>query len=165
MEQFGDLIMQLKDFIHPPELSANTYSRPLPPSVHITKEIKVSPTHTGPYAGAIDFCVPLSTPVLAAREGKVTAVVDSYEDSGPTPDFARYYNHIQIIHAKGEISEYGHLAQGSSAVKVGDIVEEGKKIAVTGSSGYMTEPHLHFLVYKLTPGEKYAFQGLRPKFK
>ncbi len=162
MEQIIDL---LKDLINPLEQSVNTYARPLPADVQIRKEIRTTPSHSGPYTGAIDFCVPLGTPVLAARKGRITAVVDIHNKSGSTPDYGQYYNYIQIIHDNNEITEYGHLGPNSSSVKVGDLVEEGSRLAVTGNSGYMTEPHLHFLVYRLTPGAKHDFKGLRPKFK
>ena len=49
---------------------------------------------------------------------------------------------IDIQHADGWISRYGHLS--GFAVKVGDEVYQGQYIAESGNSGRSTGPHLHF---------------------
>lgn len=55
-----------------------------------------------------------------------------------------YGNVVKIKHADGTESVYGHVKYNSITVKVGDTVKAGQKIAVVGSSGYSSGPHLHF---------------------
>lgn len=53
-------------------------------------------------------------------------------------------NFITIKHKNGEYSFYAHLSQHSMKVKVGDKVKAGQEIALVGSTGNSSEPHLHF---------------------
>jgi murein DD-endopeptidase MepM/ murein hydrolase activator NlpD len=53
-----------------------------------------------------------------------------------------YGNEVVIRHADGKYSQYGHLS--SISVKVGQKVGGGDKIALSGSTGNSTGPHLHF---------------------
>lgn len=55
-------------------------------------------------------------------------------------------NHVIIDHGNAEYSVYAHLKQSSLKVKAGDLVEAGQSIALLGSSGNSTEPHLHFQI-------------------
>jgi murein DD-endopeptidase MepM/ murein hydrolase activator NlpD len=109
--------------------------------------------------------------ILAAADGKVVAVkADIAEDSTtlrqPGETFEAYGervgayqmqlvasdinaiagNYIAIDHGNGEFSMYAHLKPGSIKVKVGDAVKAGQVMALLGSSGNSTEPHLHFQV-------------------
>lgn len=53
-----------------------------------------------------------------------------------------YGNVVEVAHAGGWKSVYGHLRRFS--VKEGDTVAAGGKIAEVGSTGRSTGPHLHF---------------------
>ena len=106
--------------------------------------------HHGKTEHAIDFTLPEGTPILAAADGVVR---DMYMDSdeGGTDDKFReninkYTNRITIRHNDGELSQYGHLKYKSQKVEVGDKVRKGDIIAFSGSTGYVTQPHLHFQV-------------------
>jgi multidrug efflux pump subunit AcrA (membrane-fusion protein) len=109
-------------------------------------------------------------PVLAAADGEVVSVVDRWgEDEGLIRKAGEtqeaYYqrivtaqntrmaaegaevlagNAVVVRHAWGEYSVYGHLKPGSVTVKVGQTVKAGDVLALVGSSGSSTEPHLHF---------------------
>lgn len=57
-----------------------------------------------------------------------------------------YGNCVIIDHGNGYRTLYGHLS--SIAVSVGDVVEQGEKIGVMGSTGDSTGTHLHFEILK-----------------
>lgn len=85
-------------------------------------------------------------PVLAPADGVVMSVKNGVGDN--TPNRAQggdlYGNVIVIKHRDGEFSLLGHLKHGSVAVKPGERVTSGQRIARVGNSGMSTEPHLHF---------------------
>ncbi len=144
--------------------SVNVYSKPFPRETEVRgEEYDISPAHVGPFKGAVDFLVDLGTPTLAPLEGEIVDVVDSNDRYGSTEEFAGYVNYVTIKHPNDELSQVLHLAKGSSKVKVGDMVRTGQELAVSGNSGWMTEPHLHFFVFKNLPGG--AFKGLEIQFK
>lgn len=86
--------------------------------------------HTG-----IDLAVPTGTPIRAALPGTVT--VSSYDQGG-------YGYYIKIDHGNGLSTLYGHCSQ--LMVSVGRTVEGGTVVAMSGSTGRSTGPHLHFEV-------------------
>lgn len=92
----------------------------------ITGEMKL---HAG-----LDIGVPTGTSVFAARPGKV---IRAGTASG-------YGIAVYIDHGGGLITRYGHLSRVS--VNVGQQVRLGEKIAVSGATGGVTGPHLHFEV-------------------
>jgi murein DD-endopeptidase MepM/ murein hydrolase activator NlpD len=80
----------------------------------------------------IDIAIPNDAAVLAAGPGVVrSAGLDSI-----------YGKYIVIDHGDGYMSVYGHASR--LLVQPGDRVRSGQKIALTGSTGRSTAPHLHF---------------------
>lgn len=55
-------------------------------------------------------------------------------------------NMIEIKHPDGYSTIYAHNKE--NLVKVGDVVKKGQKIALLGSTGRSTGPHVHFEVHK-----------------
>jgi len=162
--ELADSVLTLKDiFVHPEE-SKNIYSYPFPVGTKVKRTEKGGSSHRGVYRGAEDYLVELGTPVLAPLEGLVIEVVDNKNRYGPSEEFKDDLNYITIAHPNGEYSQPAHLAEGSASVKVGDSVHTGQQIGVTGNSGWMTEPHLHLLVFRLDSNPS-GFKGLRIKFK
>ena len=86
--------------------------------------------HTG-----MDLAVPTGTPIRAALPGTVT--VSTYNRGG-------YGYYIMIDHGNGLSTLYGHCSQ--LLASVGRTVEAGDVIALSGSTGRSTGPHLHFEV-------------------
>ena len=80
----------------------------------------------------IDIGVPVGTRVVAANGGKVTR---AGENGG-------YGQYVEIQHAGGLVSFYGHLSQ--IKVRSGQVVDRGDVIALSGNTGASTGPHLHF---------------------
>ena len=90
------------------------------------------------------------TNVIASKDGIVfkstkTSSI-SCKDGGDTSCGGGYGNHIVIQHSDGNYTLYGHLAEGSITVEVGDSVKQGQVIGKVGNSGKSTGPHLHFEV-------------------
>ena len=82
----------------------------------------------------IDFLADMGSPVVAAAGGVVIF-------AGFHP---QYGNVIDIDHGNDLLTRYAHLSK--ILVKEGDIVQRGHRIALSGSTGRSTGPHLHFEV-------------------
>jgi murein DD-endopeptidase MepM/ murein hydrolase activator NlpD len=82
----------------------------------------------------IDFAGRTGSNVSSVAAGIVTW---SGNDSG-------YGKMVEISHGNGYVTRYAHNKK--NLVAVGDKVEKGQKIAVMGSSGRSTGPHVHFEV-------------------
>ena len=97
---------------------------------------------------AVDFGLPLGTPVHAARAGTVVAVEERFSDD----DKADYHeNWVMVRHADGTIGRYIHLTMNGALVEVGDRVSQGQQIGLSGNSGPSTGSHLHFDVQTCGP--------------
>jgi murein DD-endopeptidase MepM/ murein hydrolase activator NlpD len=82
----------------------------------------------------IDFITDVGTPVVAAAGGVV-------QFAGFHP---QYGNMIDIDHGNDLVTRYAHLSKVS--VKEGDLLQRGRHIAESGTTGRSTGPHLHFEV-------------------
>ncbi|MFJ2816521.1 M23 family metallopeptidase [Streptomyces sp. NPDC087294] len=89
-------------------------------------------THSGQ-----DFAVSTGTDVRAAHGGTVVKAGGNGAGDGPA-----YGNAVVIKHANGTYSQYAHLSRID--VKVGQVVSTGQHIALSGSTGNSSGPHLHF---------------------
>ncbi|MGD9661080.1 MAG: M23 family metallopeptidase [Porticoccaceae bacterium] len=97
---------------------------------------------TDPFNGSkswhkgVDFASAQGANVVAVGSGVVTW-------SGR---YNQYGNMIEIDHGEGFVTRYAH--NQDNKVKVGDLVQRGQVIAIMGSTGRSTGPHVHFEVYK-----------------
>ncbi|MEK8030141.1 M23 family metallopeptidase [Ideonella sp. DXS29W] len=85
--------------------------------------------HTG-----LDFSADPGTPILAAAGGVVTS----------TDFHPQYGNLLEIDHGNGLTTRYAHAQR--ILVKAGDLVKRGQQVALVGTTGRSTGPHLHFEV-------------------
>jgi murein DD-endopeptidase MepM/ murein hydrolase activator NlpD len=108
-------------------------------------------SHKGLSAYAIDFPVPVGTPIYAAREGIVVGVEGSSNLGGGSPEYRKFANYVIIEHSDGTMGNYYHLKQEGTAVTIGDKVTKGQLIGYSGNTGYSSGPHLHFSVSKVDP--------------
>jgi len=106
-------------------------------------------SHTGRSRYAVDFDVPVGTPVFAARRGQVIDTEASHNRGGPTENYAPYANYVVVLHDDGTTGEYYHLKQGGIAVKRGEHVARGDLLGYSGETGFASLPHLHFGVYRI----------------
>lgn len=88
------------------------------------------------YHSGIDIAAPRGTPILAADNG---IVIFSKYNGG-------YGKMITIDHGIGYSTVYGHAS--TLLVSYGQKVTKGQKIALVGSTGLSTGPHLHFEIRK-----------------
>jgi murein DD-endopeptidase MepM/ murein hydrolase activator NlpD len=84
----------------------------------------------------VDFAGKEGADIIAVASGVVTW---ASERSG-------YGQLVEINHGSGYMTRYAHNKQNQ--VEVGDIVKKGQVVALMGSSGRSTGPHVHFEVYK-----------------
>jgi len=85
--------------------------------------------------------------VCAAAPGVVTYLVDGLFDRNKTAVSGGLGNYVAIRHFNDFYTYYGHLKKNSIAVQVGDTVAAKQIIGQVGSSGYASDPHLHFEVW------------------
>lgn len=95
---------------------------------------------------AVDIAMQVGTDIQAARDGIVFGVKDDYHMGGAKKYFLDKANYISILHDDGSYADYAHILLGSAVVKPGQRVRAGDVIAQSGTSGYSTGPHLHFVV-------------------
>ena len=104
--------------------------------------IKTVSSHFGnridPFTGlweshqGVDYPAVTGTPILAIANGTVTQA--GYNGG--------YGNLVEIDHGQGYTSKYGHASQ--ILTRMGQQVQKGQVIALVGSTGHSTGPHLHF---------------------
>jgi hypothetical protein len=82
----------------------------------------------------LDFAGKEGEPVLATGAGVITWSGSRYG----------YGELVEIDHGGGLVTRYGHNKQVN--VKIGDVVTKGQSIAVMGSTGRSTGPHVHYEV-------------------
>jgi murein DD-endopeptidase MepM/ murein hydrolase activator NlpD len=84
----------------------------------------------------LDLAAPMLTPEYAAEDG---VVLRAGAASG-------YGQAVYILGVSGDVTVYGHMEK--ILVDAGDVVSAGDRIALLGSRGQSTGPHLHFEVHK-----------------
>lgn len=86
-------------------------------------------------------------PVVAPTAGRITAAHDGEPEQVPGQISNNYTaplgNHVVIELPTGTYLLIAHMRQGSVAVQVGDMVEEGQPLGECGNSGNTSEPHIH----------------------
>ncbi|MEP4092324.1 peptidoglycan DD-metalloendopeptidase family protein [Reichenbachiella sp.] len=87
-----------------------------------------------------DFDMPMGTEILASRTGTVIFERDEFEDG---TNVSGNENFIFIQHIDGTVVHYVHLMKDGSLVSVGQKVEQGELIGLSGNSGGSAGPHLH----------------------
>ena len=99
-------------------------------------------SRTDPFSGkkkshrGVDFAGKTGTDVIAVAAG---VVIKSERNRG-------YGNVLELRHPDGYITRYAHNKQ--NLVKEGELVEKGQTIALLGSTGRSSGPHVHFEVKK-----------------
>jgi len=82
-------------------------------------------------------------PVIAAADGVITQVIDGNFDRNVACT-SNNANLVRVRHDDCSVAIYAHFKQNSVRVAVGQRVTAGQQLAVVGSSGCSSAPHLHF---------------------
>lgn len=90
-----------------------------------------------PHLG-VDYAAAIGTPVVAAGDGFVVF-------KGVKKGFGNY---LEIRHANGLITCYGHLGRFGNGVAGGRRVVQGQVIGYVGNTGESTGPHLDYRIRK-----------------
>lgn len=91
---------------------------------------------TSTFHRGLDIAAPTGSTIVAARSGTVTFAGWSTQGYG---------NLIKIRHAGGAESWYAHASR--ILVRVGQSISQGEPIALVGSTGISTGPHLHLEIH------------------
>ena len=101
--------------------------------------------YTAFHAG-VDFAGEAGSRVVAVATG---VVIWSGERTG-------YGNLVELNHGGGYVTRYAH--NSANLVKLGDTVQKGQVLALIGTTGHSTGPHLHFEVLRAgSPVDPMAF--------
>ncbi len=93
---------------------------------------------------AFDFKMKEGSHICAVRNGEVIAIKEDSNQGGLKNEYLNDGNHIIVRHDDGSLAHYWHLKQNGVFVKVGERVEKGQKIGLSGNTGYSAFAHLHF---------------------
>ncbi len=105
--------------------------------------IRVSPfTRSADFHKGLDLSAPAGTPIFASADGVV-----SFAGRYPIRESVawwRFGNVVTINHNDRFVTIYGHC--DAIKVRAGQLVRQGAVIATVGSTGWSTNPHLHYEV-------------------
>jgi murein DD-endopeptidase MepM/ murein hydrolase activator NlpD len=95
------------------------------------------PTPNGQQNDGINLALPEGTPVKAAEDGVVAYAGNELKGYG---------NLVLVRHANGYVTAYAHAKE--LLVKRGEQVKRGQTIAISGQTGSVNAPQLHFEIRK-----------------
>ena len=124
------------------------YALPYEKSHKVSQGFNGNTSHKGTSKYAIDFSMPIGTPVFASRAGKVVEIVQRHNKHGMALDMRSFANYVIIEHDDKTLGRYFHLKQNSVSVKLGDEVKSGDLLALSGDTGRTSGAHLHFVMTK-----------------
>lgn len=124
------------------------------PFVH-GKPVMVSQGYNGSFShqnsNSLDFLLREGTPIYAIRKGIVAELRES-ETRACSSAAACKENYVSIVHLDGTVAEYLHLQLNGVRVEIGDVVDAGDPIALSGNTGFSTTPHLHLHIARPIDG-------------
>jgi murein DD-endopeptidase MepM/ murein hydrolase activator NlpD len=88
------------------------------------------------FHSGVDLAGKMGEPVVAVAAGVVTYAGKRFG----------YGNLVEINHGNGFVTRYGHNSE--IKVRVGETVSKGQLVALMGSTGRSTGPHVHFEVWR-----------------
>jgi murein DD-endopeptidase MepM/ murein hydrolase activator NlpD len=83
----------------------------------------------------IDWSLPVGTSLVASAPGKVLEIAEN----------ERGAKYIDLIHSNNMVTSYGHISKALRTL--GEWLERGEVVALSGESGSPGQPHIHFEVF------------------
>jgi murein DD-endopeptidase MepM/ murein hydrolase activator NlpD len=123
-----------------PEAAGTTYGGLRLPYPAGQVRVIVRSTSHGPGRHAVDFAMSYED-VLAMHAGRVVQAVIGN---------GSYGNFIVLDHGDDFCAIYGHFSR--ELVKVGQSIQQGERIGISGNTGQSTGPHLHAAVFRKVSG-------------
>ena len=119
-------------------------------SYNLMQGYNSKPSHNTDYSRyAFDFDLAIGDTICAATSGFVVGVIEEYSKGGKDKKWRDYANFVTLFDpVSGIYTQYVHLDYMGSLVELGDTVVLGQAIGISGSTGYSTDPHLHFNVLR-----------------
>ena len=114
------------------------------------------------YIAAIDFEMPVGSAVCAARGGIIYSYKDDSDEGGFFSKYKNKANFIIIKHSDGSFGCYWHLQKNGVLIKSGRV-SAGEQIGLSGATGQVLNPHLHFSIKRMLNYEMNAF--VKTRFK
>lgn len=111
-------------------LDPTTYRLSSPFGFRVHPVLGYRKRHTG-----MDFACPPGNPIYVSGGGVVVKVAH---------DRGGYGNHVEVDHGFGYKTRYAHMSRID--VKLGQRLERGDCLGLTGRSGLVSGPHLHYEV-------------------
>jgi len=131
--------------IPPMNTDPSTYRLSSPFGYRSDPLLGVTKRHTG-----MDFACPPGNPIYATGDGVV--ILAKYDRSG-------YGRHVEVDHGFGYVTRYAHMSRMD--VEVGQAVKRGDCLGLSGRSGRITGPHLHYeVIYRKNYVNPYWYMDL-----
>ena len=86
----------------------------------------------------IDYAADRGTPIMATSDGTVLR----------RGNLGQLGNAVELRHANGFVTRYGHMSRFASGLNVGDRVVQGEVIGYVGMTGLATGNHLHYEMHR-----------------
>ena len=106
----------------------------------------ISPAHQGGIQWAVDFYVPEGTPVRALASGKIDKIVQQFTEHGAETKYWEMGNGIRIWCENGECIWMEHMRHDFAnelGLKIGQEVNAGDIVGISGNTGFTENPHVH----------------------
>lgn len=87
------------------------------------------------FHNGVDIAADIGTKALAVEKGEVTV-------TGESQTYGKY---LKYKTTDGYVIMYAHLSE--IKVKQGEKIERGQLVALTGDTGLVTGPHLHYSIF------------------
>ena len=137
--RFGDIDRELGE-------TGFEYPFPRGMSYKIIQGNNTNHTHNTDWSRyALDFNLAVGDTICAADSGYVVGVIEDYSKGGEGNQWKPYGNFITLFHPhNGYFTQYVHLDFKGSMVELGDWVDAGESIGISGMTGQTNIAHLHF---------------------
>lgn len=115
---------------------------------------------------AIDFSLKIGDTIASVDDGYVVGLIEKYKEFGTSKEWKEIdkSNYITIYHPQsGLYSQYVHLNYNGAIIELGDYVQKGQPIGISGMTGYTTVEHLHFNVK--IPTDRYGLISTEYEFE